>query len=32
MLLITSADEVAAVVARIAHCAAATDAPLAPVG
>jgi pimeloyl-ACP methyl ester carboxylesterase len=32
MLLITSADEVAAFVARIAHCAAATDAPLAPVG
>src|SRR3984885_57817 len=32
MLLITSADEVAVFVARIAHCAAATDAPLAPVG
>jgi pimeloyl-ACP methyl ester carboxylesterase len=32
MLLISSADEVAAFVARIAHCAAATDAPLAPVG
>jgi pimeloyl-ACP methyl ester carboxylesterase len=32
MLLISSADEVAAFVARIAHRAAATDAPLAPVG
>jgi pimeloyl-ACP methyl ester carboxylesterase len=32
MLLISSADQVAAFVARIAHRAAATDAPLAPVG
>jgi len=32
MLLISSADQVAAFIARIAHCAAATDAPLAPVG
>jgi pimeloyl-ACP methyl ester carboxylesterase len=32
MLLISSADQVAAFVARIAQRAAATDAPLAPVG
>jgi hypothetical protein len=32
MLLISSADQAAAFVARIAHRAAATDTPLAPVG